>query len=737
MTQQSVAIQQVRELVDKAMASSEGVVEVIEESFKILEGARLLYVAMISPSLIAPSPFNRSGAGVNALQAHQTGASILGHGSLGWSFATIEANAVCYEVDAAEASKSAKYTEQWASLSDGLLPQQGTIKFLSLAASHATAFANACLGRCKTPIAELSDDMGFIDVSRLRSKSSNFDKALDQGWHWRVLDRRVIAEIPHLASLVQESRNATSQCQSSESEVVVMLKICAEMERQATTNNNIDRDMLIKAAARSKPTCGPWVKDIVDFVQRFGGGRSGHLVKELHNFQKACGFQERVLGARFWQKLNSAHMGAPLGLTLVRAAVVKAQLCSNADQVDLNHLKGKTNLTRDADDWLQRFREASKGLEIDEIKLAQITGVADVRVIDFITKKKQKNRVGFDSFEAIGKQFIEDLRRCVNEVPPPSWLQPTKEDDKQPSGGDGAAFVERDVAGNLVDCSLLRNMQFTDQSIIKRKSDGMIFRIVGMNVASGVSLIDDESGTTTCVPLIEFPQKFVHWKLQVKEEVEDWSEHGPRDHMTHTVLVVKAAISQTLRAAWCAHDCSDLLRVLLTPRSVVARCNIKARQLKIVPATNSIMATQTQSNTTTAISLGELVEGHNFYLMFAAAPRSLEQLEQLGSGAFINPYFMVGVTSEERDANVELVSSPFPMELVHKTKLKFKQLEVPIYTNHKDISVGDKIMVYKAAKATAPAPEAAAPKSKSKSKAKATSKRAAEGTSRVQKKAKK
>jgi hypothetical protein len=177
--------------------------------------------------------------------------------------------------------------------------------------------------------------------------------------------------------------------------------------------------------------------------------------------------------------------------------------------------------------------------------------------------------------------------------------------------------------------------------------------------------------------------------------------------------------------------------VLLTPRSVVARCNIKARQLKIVPATNSIMATQTQSNTTTAISLGELVEGHNFYLMFAAAPRSLEQLEQLGSGAFINPYFMVGVTSEERDANVELVSSPFPMELVHKTKLKFKQLEVPIYTNHKDISVGDKIMVYKAAKATAPAPEAAAPKSKSKSKAKATSKRAAEGTSRVQKKAKK
>ena len=83
-----------------------------------------------------------------------------------------------------------------------------------------------------------------------------------------------------------------------------MLKVARLAAVAEAAGNEVDWKRLVVQAAHGNPTCKLYVKSIVEYVQKYKGGRNYPLIEELKNHKQtfgviAGGQQQRILGGEF------------------------------------------------------------------------------------------------------------------------------------------------------------------------------------------------------------------------------------------------------------------------------------------------------------------------------------------------------------------------------------------------------------------------------------------------------
>ena len=149
-------------------------------------------------------------------------------------------------------------------------------------------------------------------VSRLtcvgEAMDSNFKKALEEGLHWTVLDKRVDVLYPGFANLVQRALNALGQLHSSETIFELMLQVQHMASDSMHNGEKPDWKTIAAAVKQSEPPHPEDIPNICSFVQKFGGGQSGRYIEEINEFVKACVPAGRIITGQVPGLISSAFL---------------------------------------------------------------------------------------------------------------------------------------------------------------------------------------------------------------------------------------------------------------------------------------------------------------------------------------------------------------------------------------------------------------------------------------------
>ena len=268
--------------------------------YQLLEKNNLAYTHKLTVDQVLVHPDNRAKMGINAHQAHKTGSMIV---AIGADLAELT-KSTCFEMSTNEATKAAQvaFNNNLVTSSDGMIaPVTGRERFLSVSASHTTAFCRAAKAQCKTSFDNVSED-GTLCLSKLQ-KDAVMKAMLQDGWEWKIVSAAVDEKFPQLASLAEKALNAANNVCSECTEMEVLLRIAGHPELNKPLDS-MDSQMIgwwdvRRDVINDNPACAPYINFLCTYVKSFSGGLGCPLIKCLGHFGKLYG-ETRVLGEEFW-----------------------------------------------------------------------------------------------------------------------------------------------------------------------------------------------------------------------------------------------------------------------------------------------------------------------------------------------------------------------------------------------------------------------------------------------------
>ena len=752
-------------------ASSENLVEVIEDVIRDGRAHGLVYKLRIHTRFVIPARSNRNNLGLIPNNAHHIGNGCFGVKGSGFSFNEIQNNALCAELQSeGEIVETVDRYKELVALSDGLLAPIETLqpKFASSGGSHMTAFCNATLAGCRTPFENIADRVGNIDQQRLRTKSPNFASALDEGWEWDVVTAKFNAALPRLMVLAQEAKNAPMQLGTSEGELQMMLKAIEEGNRRQEVGN-VDWADVAKAAARSKSPCGPYMVTCVKYARLFGGGKEAPFLKEIDEYIKVCGYGGRSLGGAFLGKLTDLPIGGgDVACVQFRKGVFKYMvsdtdnvvggMCAGAKDTDLARLLAHDQEVKAADLMMSKARTVAQQFGLARAAEVQMLGVLDVRIVALVWGRKALDRRTFASISDVADTFVTEANKKQKLAIVSPWAEDAKADrlaeslkakpaKKQKAAPAAKTILERDAAGNLADPSApLKERGFSVGADIVCKADSSTWTLKSfaatcvevaprsrahVPTASGAGAgaeiseaeavdaeaVDAEAVGDTAeenaaaevattnivkVPYDEFAAKY---KLGVSADIEivaNWREFDPTQMISLQIMRTKGWVADALVKLWdhyCTDPAYDHLIVGAKPKRVTTSVAIEVGAITLVPLTYNITVldeADVKKVVFPSWNLGALIEDpkRKAFVLSSAV--------EIKDKSFVNPWWFVTTTADDRDSNVEIQCRKAGSLVNGIASSVGRDLMVPTLTNTKVVKKGGALVLYVPKGASAP-----------------------------------
>lgn len=105
--------------------------------------------------------------------------------------------------------------------SGGLLPPtDGAPKYLSVGGSHTNCFLRALKAGSKTPVAQLQNASGNLEMDRICQGQPQLREAANNGLKWTVISHHAVEACPKLAGFVQKALNTEAKEAVTEVEVI-------------------------------------------------------------------------------------------------------------------------------------------------------------------------------------------------------------------------------------------------------------------------------------------------------------------------------------------------------------------------------------------------------------------------------------------------------------------------------------------------------------------------------------
>ena len=378
--------------------------EVYQECMKVLKAHKVPYTVDAKPAYFLVHKENRGrlmlsphNAHRNCLSIHKVGADM-----------TQLINAVAMELPAAGRARDEQFiaNARLVKSAAGLLPSiNNEERYITLGCGHTAAICKlAGQDNPKTPIAELRDEHGNLNVAKLK-QNPQFKTMIEDGWSWTIIPALVDELFPAFAKIAQKALNTSNHVGIAVGELETQLQLSDLVDDKGFTENNKDWEALaVNFVEDLCVPCAPYAKHLLHFVKLYGGGPGAPHIRLMDNVAKTFQCTHVCLGPTFWQAISTAVFHDKTNLhVLTRNALCMVNLTSNIQQDGIAKLITQNDITRLTTKLsVQRAANAEKalqdGLQIVEA-LVRGTSLTDD---DFV--------------QCIGKLFVRVGLWCTNRM---------------------------------------------------------------------------------------------------------------------------------------------------------------------------------------------------------------------------------------------------------------------------------------------------------------------------------
>ena len=141
-----------------------------------------------------------------------------------------------------------------------------------------------------------------MSKSKIVGRCPTIEAPLREGLNWRIFPRRVADLYPNFTKLAQAALNIVGNVQQAMGEFDVLKEVAVKAAEQMKSNpqNAVNWKTIQQQIVCQKTSVEPeGVVDIVNYVQKWGGGREMFYVKVLHKFHKILGKSQSARASRF------------------------------------------------------------------------------------------------------------------------------------------------------------------------------------------------------------------------------------------------------------------------------------------------------------------------------------------------------------------------------------------------------------------------------------------------------
>lgn len=559
-----------------------------------------------------------------------------------------------------------------------LAPVKGTERVLSLGTGHCAAFCRAANAGCKTPIQFIRDSSGAIDIVSLK-RQKHFKEMLEVGWKFWRLSWMVEDAWPGATHILQAALNSTNDIGNSPSELEGAVSIA---ERLA------NGESLQDATNAAVSTCPPWkgyVAHLASLAKYYGGGSQVPKLYQLDAFAKKYG-ENRRLGEEFLGAIMALKwpgdleypriVDAWLTTNMVSPKVVDGVArCLTKSDIGSCTAKTKAKMIADADRHLEQIADvckAVKGLEIiKDDAVETLEGLGKVRTGAFICNKSKMTFEAkeFENLHDIVRLFLKELTEAlgsnVGKMPAISqeWIAiVSATTEKKEESQQAPALPELMTDQDLMDKEAIANRKgYAVNDVVFERSVGAkqgLYTIVAINDLVSVKERDPfkETHLQVKVPFDVFLSKWAVFKGDAPSRVSgDWSGACAWLRESAELEEARAALSSAMReyASEAATAEPGDVVLCLKPTGLRAKRDFARGDLCLVPYVG--MSNISDKSKPHFIDSGHTakIDGRDvkLYLMKPSQP-SAEDVNKWKEDEVVNPYFWVGSTANESEANM-------------------------------------------------------------------------------------
>ena len=693
-------------IVDSEMAPLTKWTRIVAE----LKVANIVYTMDdVSPKLMLVHPDNRSKLGVNAFNAHRTGAHIHKVG------ADVEQlkKATCFEMCPTEPLRSVQvdFNDRLVRLSDGMLaPVNGSERFLSVSCGHTASFCKAALASCKTPQKTVADSAGRLNSQTLSQNDPAMKAMLEKGWSWTVVPWQCEATWPTLPDIAQRALNASNNAASQASELEVAASIAEFAAVHQQMHGQVDWGKCAAEATSGLPPCIDYVSTIVIYVRLYAGGDGAPMVKYLDDFAKKYSGYKR-LGEEFMKAVAETSFGPSRLMPHLRTAFIATNLISPkvVDGVakllvksDVERLKAKdkTDIVNSVESDFAAAWAIAEGLWNSDgatrDRLYPVIGRFHCRAVLLLTGK---GKLGFESKEyksmaEVRDLFIGEVTQAVPNVDiDHEWFKKQARDIAKSSVAPAAPASSRlttiqdlqDAEWQAREAGVVVGRMYFEKGV--GPSSG-IYKLVSIT-AEGCTLeeytVTKTSTITARVAMDQFLKKWGEYKGQVQVRLTGYEQHLVSTSSSISLHRNKASTFDGLFESFTAHDVSDSLFFCIFPTEVRTREKVTKGELTLVPLTSYDKITVLRGPVEVKIGTDTL------HLTEPVKPRTSQPADWRHEVVIV-PYWWVGLTTNKDEANM--------VEKVIKDK--GRRLSFPVLVNSKALPAAERLLMYKPKQASVP-----------------------------------
>ena len=466
--------------------------EVFQECMKVLKDHKVSYTVVAKPACFLVHKENRGrlmlsphNAHRNCLSIHKVGADM-----------TQLTNAVAMELPAAGRARDEQFiaNERLVKAADGLLPSiNSEERYATLGCGHTAAICKlAGQANPKTPIAELKDEDGNLNVAKLK-QNPQFKTMIEDGWSWIIIPALVDELFPAFAKIAQKALNTSNHVGIAVGELETQLQLSDLVDDNGFTENNKDWEALaVNFVEDLCVPCAPYAKHLLHFVKLYGGGPGAPHIRLMDNVAKTFQCTHVCLGPTFWQAISTAvfydktnlHVLTRNALCMVNltCSIIEDGIAKLITKNDISRLTSKVSVQRAANaelslqDGMQIVEALVRGTSLTDDDFVQCIGKLFVRVGLWCTNNMKKGSEGKErSLDEIKGLFSQEVSAVAGgSVQLEGWTAgPVHVDDglsktqisasmsdhsnpvwiaKHNGFEVGALVVQREVEFNLVNC---------------------------------------------------------------------------------------------------------------------------------------------------------------------------------------------------------------------------------------------------------------------------------------------
>eukprot|EP00438_Fugacium_kawagutii_P024641 Skav216074 [mRNA] locus=scaffold1111:4020:6433:+ [translate_table: standard] len=649
---------EVRQQIDKLVADSQNgqVVSCCHKLIALLEEKGFLREQVLLPEQVAVHPRNRDGTGLHTGDVHSLVEDLVQVG-----FSAEKTGGVCVETHGDLSVVS--FNDHLHSISNGMLakPDPQKVRFASLAGSHTVAGMKAVLAGCRHAHGTESKLVmdGCFSFAQVERCDAAYARACKHGYPWKVISKE-IGDVPGVCDLLQAGMN--THVAKSETEFQILKRIANAFQIKAGTTERVDWQSMKQSLLRTKPLCADSCPHIFRFLTRFMVEKE---VQDTERRIKRSHYVKLQLGQQWWSNMEVEGKTAKGQVLQMRWAVIRAAYCHPTSLVaqDIRKLLSQANIqkTEKGQEFLNELRSLTKA-QLNNEEQMQVEDVMhnfeDAMVFTCI-EKKPNYPTNFAMVMEVHAQIAIDAIKDVS-----GKILTTK-------------IRQFGSTATITDLDMMKEMGYVVGMSVRRKKDRLKAQIGSMH--DTMVGLDCEDGQHIDVPCAAFLQG--EWK-QLKESsaqediaIEDYKPLLGIKSKQVAFEILKGQILEKLLELEETHmSVHDGLKLFFKPsKSVFARKAFKVHALVLVPS-GKIEEYDPAKKYTSHIMLPDQ-NGMKVHIQSNIIGPKGDDF----SKASMSPFWLVRVSSDPKEVNMELVTPGG----------KGNPFKLPILRNSKAIKAGD------------------------------------------------